>query len=134
MRQGRLRFWGWFVGTCVLLMLLTVEGLVLFGSRQGYLEAVAVAVGAFAVIPVMAFALWIIWIVYPLAFWLFWRYLLLIDWVTGIGIGRWFTGVLTRDTFLMQSREGTTSNWLFQRVEAYRHKVGKAEAGHPTDA
>ena len=138
MKTVGLRFWAWVLGTFFILMM-PIALLVLLGvhSRQPEIGVGASIVwGAYVLVwPLIIAAVFaFIWIGYPVVFWLFWRYLLAMEWVTGAKAGTWFSKLLAKDQFLKRSRPGTINYWLHQKVLAHERKLGRDVVMNTPDA
>lgn len=138
MKTLGLRFWAWVIGTCFVLMM-PIAVLVLLGIHSRHPElgvGNSIFWGLYILIwPfLLAAAIALISIGYPVMFWLFWRYLVVVERVFGIKFGTRFSKLLAKDQFLTRSRPGTINYWLHQKVLAHERKQGRNPVADSTDA
>ncbi|MCA3437894.1 MAG: hypothetical protein INF48_11320 [Rhodobacter sp.] len=75
--------------------------------------------GAVMVLPVWSvLSMIVVWRLQVSTLFLFWKYLQLVQWLTGLPVGDWFTGVLLKDHWLAHGLQGTREHWLYKKVIA----------------
>ena len=82
---------------------------------SGLYKAAFVFVYAFAIIPALWAGFVIMWWVYPYAYWVFWKYLCAVEWITRLPLGTKFCDFHMDDSFLLNSTQNSSNAWLYRQ-------------------
>jgi hypothetical protein len=116
------QFWGLLAGTYVLLMS-PIVGLVIIGhiNRDPNFSLVSLVTSAAYVLwlPLyVALAMVLIWNMAPLGYWIAWKTLLAIEWITGMQVGTRFGERIILSSYFKHSKQGWPAQWLYRRALA----------------
>jgi len=83
---------------------------------------------AILAIAISAIALVLMWRISPFVYWMFWKYLKLVQRMTGLPAADWFCDTHIDDKYLQNSAKGSRESWLLQEFRAdYEFRKSKAE-------